>query len=196
MQLYKLMIFWDVNYFDLWNICDSLIRMAEKLLGKKLSNKSACDGVLRAIRSIIRSVELQSKMLDQKYGLTGPQLHILKELEGNQDITTSELAANISISQSTATIIIDRLVEKQLVERVRDTIDKRKWFIALTAKGRQLLQKFPPLLHSNFVEQFTLLPEWKQNQTLSVLQHVVAMFNSEALIEDSAPIIVSGKDLL
>lgn len=157
---------------------------------------SSCEGVLKAIRSIIRSVELQSKMLDQKYGLTGPQLFILKELEHNAIVTTSELANNVSISQSTATIIIDRLVEKQLVERTRDTVDKRKWFISLTIKGQQLLKNTPPLLHSNFVEQFEMLPEWRQNQTLSVMQHVVAMFNAPKFPDDSAPIITSGNDLL
>lgn len=160
-----------------------------------MHDNDTCKGVLKAIRSMIRAVEMQSKMLDQKYGLTGPQLLILKEIEHGAILTTSEIAHNISISQSTATIIIDKLVEKKYVERTRDTFDKRKWFIALTENGRELLKKTPPLLHHNFIEQFLALPEWKQNQTLAVLQHVVEMFKVD-LTNESAALITAGKDLM
>lgn len=156
---------------------------------------STCEGVLKAIRSIIRAVDLQSKMLDQSCGLTGPQLLICRELEHDSVITTSKLAAKVMISQSTATIIIDRLVEKGLVERIRDTIDKRKWFIALTSNGKQILKNAPSLLHTNFIEKFEKLPEWEQTQTLAALQRVVAMFQTPA-VADSAPIIAAGKDLI
>ncbi len=155
---------------------------------------SACEGVLKAIRSMIRAVDIQSKMLDQIYGLTGPQLLILKELEHNHSLTTSQLANNITISQSTATIIIDRLVEKQLVERIRDTQDKRRWFIAVTPQGQKLLKSAPSLLHTDFIERFEKLPAWEQSQTLAVMQRVVTMFNTQ-LVDDSAPILASGDSL-
>lgn len=160
-----------------------------------LRRGSTCENVLKSIRSIIRAVDLQSKMLDQHCGLTGPQLIILKELEHEKPLTTSTLANNISISQSTATIILDRLVKKQLVERTRDTVDKRKWFISLTPQGRETLVSAPPLLHSRFIEQFEELPDWEQSQILATLQRVVAMFNTQ-LVDESAPIIVAGENLL
>jgi len=156
---------------------------------------STCEGVLKAIRSIIRAADLQSKMLDLSCGLTGPQLIVLKELEANGVTTTSKLAKNISISQSTATIILDRLVSKQLVDRTRDTEDKRKWFISLTTEGRQILKDAPPLLQIEFIQQFEKLPDWEQTQTLSTLQRVVAMLNAQAMDADSAPIITTGETL-
>ncbi len=155
---------------------------------------SVCEGVLKAIRSIIRAVDLHSKMLDQSCGLTGPQLHILKGLDNDIVITTSKLANKVMISQSTATIIIDRLVEKELVARVRDTVDKRKWFISLTVKGKDILKSAPPLLNTNFIEKFEKLPDWEQSQTLASLQKVVAMIQNP-IIEDSSPIITIGEEL-
>lgn len=157
---------------------------------------STCEGVLKAIRSIIRAADLQSKTLDLSCGLTGPQLLIMRELENNGVTTTSKLAKNISISQSTATIIIDRLVKKQLVERSRDTVDKRNWFISLTEHGVKVVKDAPPLLQSAFIEQFNSMPEWEQHHTLAVLQRVVAMLNAQSMSNDSAPIITNGVDLL
>lgn len=165
------------------------------MIDLKLQQGSVCEGVLKAIRSIIRAVDLHSKMLDQSCGMTGPQLLILKELDNEILTTTSELANKVMISQSTATIIIDRLVEKGVVERIRDTIDKRKWFISLTNKGKEVLKNAPSLLHTSFIEQFEKLADWEQSQTLAALQRVVAMFQVPA-VDDSSPIITGGKDLV
>lgn len=98
---------------------------------------SVCEEVLKAIRAI----DMQSKMLHLRYGLTGPQLTALKEIQFQGVTTTSELANYISVSQSTATIIIDRLVEEELVSRTRDLDDKRKWFVSLTTPGQEGLAK-------------------------------------------------------
>ncbi len=38
------------------------------------------DSVLSTLRQIIRAIDLQSRQLAKKYGLTGPQLIILKEI--------------------------------------------------------------------------------------------------------------------
>jgi len=138
---------------------------------------SICEEVLKSIRSIIRAIDLQSKRLHLRFGLTGPQLVALKEINLQGVTTTSALASYISLSQSTATIIIDRLVENELVVRTRDTEDKRKWFISLTSHGKTTLKDAPPLLHSEFIEQFCLLPDWDQTQILATLQRVVAMLN-------------------
>lgn len=139
---------------------------------------SICEEVLKSIRSIIRAIDLQSKMLHLRFGLTGPQLVALKEISLQGVTTTTALATYISLGQSTTTIIIDRLVENELVVRTRDTEDKRKWFISLTSQGKKVLKDAPPLLKSEFVEQFELLPNWDQTQILSTLQRVVAMLSN------------------
>jgi DNA-binding MarR family transcriptional regulator len=157
---------------------------------RMLKRGSPCEEVLKAIRSIIRSVDLQSKVLDQQCGLTGSQLVVLKEIEKSDLITTSQLAKHILISQSTATLILDRLVEKQLVNRTRDTIDKRKWFISLTPKGKEFLKYAPASLQNDFIEHFEQLHDWEQNLTLAALQRVVSMFNTK-LADESAPILTN-----
>jgi DNA-binding MarR family transcriptional regulator len=136
----------------------------------------ACNEVLISIRKIIRAVDIHSKQLRLATGVTAPQLIILNEIQSNNNkITTTTLAENVSLSQSTVTNILDRLVENDLVIRKRDTVDKRMWFIELTKNGEAIVGNSHSLLQKAFVENFSSLPEWQQTQMLSTLQRIAAM---------------------
>ena len=52
------------------------------------------------------------------------------------------IAAYLSTSLSSATSMIDRLVEKNLVERAADTSDRRVVTCQLTAKGTEEMDRF------------------------------------------------------
>ncbi len=136
----------------------------------------ACYEVLTTIRKIIRAIDIHSKRLRLEAGVTGPQLIVLKEIQyNNGSITTTNLAANVSLSQSTVTNILDRLVEKNYVVRTRDNIDKRMWFLELTAAGKTVIDNSPSLLQKEFIDNFTTLPEWQQTQMIATLQHLASM---------------------
>ena len=148
-----------------------------------------CDIVLKSIRSLIRVVNTQAKELEQGYGVTGAQLVILQEIHKTPFVTTGKIAENLDISQSTATLILDKLENKGMVVRNRDLHDKRKWLLSLTKAGEKLLKKAPIPLHNEFISRFEQLPHWQQTQILSVLQQVVALFNSYHMVQESAAII-------
>lgn len=151
-----------------------------------------CNAVLRAIRQIIRAVDLNSKKLVQKCGLTTPQIVVLKELEQG-DLTGSELANRVSLSNATVTAIIDRLEKKEFVIRKRDTVDRRKVHISLTEKGLSLLSKAPSSLQENFVSQLDLLEDWEQSLILSSLQRVASMMNAQDL--EASPLLTPKESL-
>ncbi len=135
----------------------------------------ACHQVLIAIRKIIRSVDVYSKRLRLESGVTAPQLIVLKEVLHSEKITTTTIAENVSLSQSTVTNILDRLVNRNLVIRKRYSDDKRMWFIELTNEGEALARNSPSLLQQEFIDNFSSLPEWQQTQMLSTLQCIAAM---------------------
>lgn len=136
----------------------------------------ACYEVLTTIRKIIRAIDIHSKRLRLEAGVTGPQLIVLKEIHyNNGSITTTNLAANVSLSQSTVTNILDRLVEKNYVVRTRDSTDKRMWFLELTDEGKTVVENSPSLLQQEFIDNFTTLPEWQQTQMIATLQHLASM---------------------
>ncbi|NIR45917.1 MAG: winged helix-turn-helix transcriptional regulator [Gemmatimonadetes bacterium] len=148
---------------------------------------AACHAVLVALRRIARGLDLHSRYLSQHYGLTGPQLLLLRELTGGDNGTVGRLAEAISVSQATLTGIIDRLERKGLVRRRRDQADKRRVVVEVTGTGRRALQSPPSLLQDSFVEKFTRLEAEEQAQILASLERLLAMMEPErASISDPA----------
>jgi len=146
--------------------------------------------VVAALRRIIRAIDLHSHSLVHRFGLTGPQLVVLKELIECAPQTVSELAASVSLSQATVTGILDRLERKAMVVRTRDAADKRRVLVTPTAAADEVLAGAPPLLQEHFTDAFVRLPDWEQNQILSSLQRIVALM--EAGDVEAGPILTTG----
>ena len=151
-------------------------------------NKS--DEVLKTLRRIIRVIDLHSKKLVQKYGLTGPQMLVLKELLSLNELPVSVLAKNVSLSHATVTSMLDRLEKKGYIKRTRDHKDKRKIFVKATIMAEKVFETAPNLLQENFVEVFYKLEDWEQTLILSSLQRVASMMGAKKL--DAAPILAVG----
>ena len=146
--------------------------------------------VLIALRRIIRAIDIRSRALVTHYGLTGPQLVVLRQLCSQDGVSVGELARAIHLSQATVTGILDRLTKRELVRRERSVGDRRRVQIWLTEAGRRLLADAPPLLQEEFTEQFDNLEDWEQTQILSAIQRVVAMMEAKHI--DATPILTTG----
>lgn len=153
-----------------------------------LQNNS--DIVVSTLRQIIRAIDLQSKKLTKRYGLTGPQLIVLKEIYKGSDRPISSIAREVSLSQATVTSILDRLEQQGFATRQRSSQDKRKVNILLTEKSEKILDTNPSLLQEEFTDEFEKLEEWEKNMIISSLQRMVSMLNAEKI--DSPPLLVSG----
>ncbi|NAZ46961.1 MarR family transcriptional regulator [Vibrio toranzoniae] len=145
------------------------------------------DEILVAIRQIIRAIDLHSKKLSKEYGMTGPQLILMRAIQEMGNVTIKELSNQTNVSQATTTTIIDRLELNGYVQRVRSSSDRRKVHANLTDKGQELLNNAPPPLQDNFVKKFQTLEPWEQSLLLSSMQRVSAMMNAEDI--DAAPVL-------
>lgn len=143
--------------------------------------------LLIALRKIIRAIDLHSKQLSKTSGLTSPQLLIMLEIEKRSGINSGQVAKIVNLSPATVTNILDRLENKGLVSRIRDTQDKRKVGLFLTDNGLSLLQKAPQALQEHFIEKFSNLAEWEQSQLLSSMERLSEMMNADNI--DAAPLL-------
>ncbi|CAH8189405.1 MarR family winged helix-turn-helix transcriptional regulator [Vibrio aestuarianus] len=152
--------------------------------------------VLIAIRQIIRATDLHSKKINKDFGLTSPQLLLMREIKSSENVTIRQLSSNTNMSQATATSILDRLEKRGLITRQRDQQDKRKVHALLTTEGNQLLLNAPTLLQDNFIDQFQALSSWEQTLILSSLQRISSMMKNPE-IETSAllPILEANDPL-
>lgn len=148
------------------------------------------DDVLIALRRLIRAVDLHSRYLSKHFGLTGPQLIILRELAQSGQMSPGEMAAAVSLSQATVTGITDRLEKRGLITKQKHTADRRKVIIRPTDACRQLLAQAPPPIQESFLNQFGKLKTWEQAMILSSLQRLVEMIDAEDI--QAAPLLAAG----
>lgn len=146
-----------------------------------------CEDVLIALRQIVRAIDLHSKKLVQRHGVTGPQMLVLKKLAEAAPVAVGELARRASLSQATITDILDRMERRNLVLRMRSKTDKRRVLVTVTPDGEQLLANSPPLLQDGFIAEFCKLPTWERTAMLATVQRIAAMMNAEHL--DAAPLL-------
>lgn len=148
------------------------------------------DAILITLRQIIRAIDLHSKILTRRHGLTGPQLIVLKAIHEWKDLNVSQLANKISLSPATVTTILDRLEKLQFVQRVRNASDKRKVNIILTERAEKVMEEAPNLLQEDFINRFEKLKDWEKLQLMSSLKRISEMMNAEDIA--SPPVLFSG----
>lgn len=71
-------------------------------------------------------------------GITIKQLRVLSSLSGADERTLTELADEFEVSLPTMSGIVDKLVRRELVERVVDEEDQRSRRLGLTAFGHSV----------------------------------------------------------
>src|SRR5690348_3877291 len=105
--------------------------------------KAEVDQIFEAVVYLYTESRRITKELARRVQLTGPQLTVVKILEGIGDISLSELSDKIRAQNSTVTGIIDRMEREGLVQRARSTEDRRVVHIRLTEKGERLARDIP-----------------------------------------------------
>lgn len=143
--------------------------------------------LLIALRKVIRAIDLHSKHLSKTSGLTSPQLLIMLEIDKTSGVNSSQVAKTVNLSAATVTNILDRLENKNLISRVRDTQDKRKVGLYLTDDGKAILLNAPQALQEHFIENFANLAAWEQSQLLSSMERIAQMMDADEI--DAAPLL-------
>lgn len=103
-----------------------------------------------------------------KFDLTMPQFNILRILRGANDSISVNMVKDRMIEKSpNTTRLMDKLIEKNLMERVRCDKDRRVVYVAITDKGQELLAEIDRTFESShlFAEKLTA----EEAETLSNL---------------------------
>ena len=109
---------------------------------------------LAEIRYQIRRFLRFSEHAAREAGLVPQQHQLLLALKGlppGRKATISELAERLQIQHHSTVELIDRLVERGLIKRLRDETDQRRVIIHLTPEGEQVLRRLS-LLHRHELE--------------------------------------------
>ena len=99
--------------------------------------------VLGEFRLIFKSARKHFNSVQERAGVSGAQLWVLSAIGRMPGIRVTELAKSMSIHQSTASNLVERLERGNLILRQRDEEDQRVVRLVLTTAGRQIVENAP-----------------------------------------------------
>ncbi|MBE0448032.1 MAG: MarR family transcriptional regulator [Actinobacteria bacterium] len=97
------------------------------------------DEILDRLLSVLRKSRPQH--ISRILGISRAEHHALRILSANEGCDISTFAANVGVSQPTATVTVDRLVDAGFVARTSCTNDRRVTRLHLTDKGRDIVER-------------------------------------------------------
>lgn len=140
-------------------------------------------GVLRAFRTIFASARTHDAEVRRIAGIAGSQLWALSEIGRESAMRVNDLSERMALHQTTASNLVNALVERRLVRRARDTADQRVVHLHLTADGKRMLLRAPGPYTGLLVDALRHLGESELaalNESLSRLVQVLRGVDEEA----------------
>lgn len=102
------------------------------------------------------------------------QLHVLLFLKNHTSVHMAEIAQNFHIETPTATSLLNKLVEMDLVARTADAKDRRVVHVALTTKGEEVLTEAMEQRNKKLHTMLSYVPENDKEKLLMILEQIVA----------------------
>jgi DNA-binding MarR family transcriptional regulator len=124
---------------------------------------------LRLIWAIDEGVQKTSKRMQRTLGVTGPQRFALRLIGLFPGLTVARLAEWMCVHPSTVSGIVERLVQRELVDRRTDPRDRRRAFLGLTGKGRALVGHSRGTIEAAIKQALSGLPKQRLDHARAVL---------------------------
>lgn len=104
--------------------------------------------------------------------ISKPELLALEFISKDEGLMMSEIGRRLDITLSTATGIIDRLIEKKLVKRERNHGDRRVVRVLLTDKGRKTNEAYQDQKKEIFGMILDVLDPREQGELIKIFEKI------------------------
>jgi len=133
------------------------------------------------IHKLLNVFEYKSEYQRKTSAIQPQDMYILERIYCSKKTTIKKLTQQYGIPPSTLTGIIDRLENKELIERLRTNIDRRAIELIATPKGKTIVEKHikEDILFSNHFFN-TLEPE-KKEKLKELLEEVLDNIHIDSL---------------
>lgn len=132
--------------------------------------------LIHSLRELNQSIYQATRKEVEMSGVTQIQLLALRRLHQHTSIGLNELADLMHMSPSTASGVVDRLVQAALVVREHSDHDRRAIVLNLTEEGKQLVTKTSELI-LNKLSPLLNLSEEDFHHLLHIHEQLVEMLH-------------------
>jgi DNA-binding MarR family transcriptional regulator len=138
----------------------------------KTSNNDARQ-VLDSLRRIVRSLRIASRVAEKQVGVSAAQLFLLQRLAEVPSASVNELAERTLTHQSSASVVISKLVDRGLIERSHSATDARRLELSVTPTARKLLRKAPHIAQDALIDALARMKKSQVKQLARLLAEFV-----------------------
>ncbi|WP_281981264.1 MarR family winged helix-turn-helix transcriptional regulator [Azonexus hydrophilus] len=114
--------------------------------------------VLQQFRLIYGSMRQHFRLVEERCGMSGSQMWVLQEVQRTPEIGIGELAARLGIHQSTCSLLVDKLVSSECLEKRKQQRDQRRVGLVLAKRGREALAALPGPAEGILPEALAAIP--------------------------------------
>lgn len=132
--------------------------------------------ILNSIRQLVRALRLFDREAQSKHGISAAQMFVLHTLSEEEALSLNELSERTATDQSSASVVVQRLVEAGLVSRTQNPQDRRHVELRLTTKGRTVIRRSPPPAQQKIIDAVAAMPARDRKAFAGMLEAFVEGF--------------------
>jgi DNA-binding MarR family transcriptional regulator len=137
--------------------------------------------VLKQFRAVFSAVKQHFQQVENICQVSGAQLWALAVVARQPGLRVSELARAMAVHQSTASNLVDRLVELKLVQKNRSHYDQRVVHLTPTPEGVELIEKAPQPLEGALPSALDKLSPEDLEQLNRLLKHLLLILKTSRI---------------
>lgn len=145
------------------------------------------------LADVSRLMRLRFDARAREIGLTRAQWRVLTQLRRREGINQTALAEIIEIEPISLGRHIDRLVEKNFVERRPDPRDRRAWRLYLTPEAQPVMDRLRVLSNANRKEVLQGIPDEQSEALIETLLKIKSNLTSLEAGEPAADVEAKTK---
>ena len=163
------------------NILCAIFPTVGKRMADRISRNVAIFQTMQSLRRIFKALQDYSHEVSSQYGITGPQLWVLKTVLEDENLSVGKLSEKMYLHPSTISGVIDRLERKGYVSRDRDREDRRIVMVQLTPRGKRLAKRAPNPVQGKMIHGLRQLRKEKLTFIHQSVQTLVDIMEAQNL---------------
>ena len=136
--------------------------------------------VFNALRRLVHTLHSASRDTERRMGVTSAQLFVLTQLRLSPSLSINALAERTMTHQSTVSVVVQRLVDRRLVKKIRSTQDRRRVELTLTPAGTALLRRAPEVMQLRLVRAIKELASTDREVLARAVSQLVTSVGGDA----------------
>ena len=134
----------------------------------------------RVFSELARGYQFRDRNETCRHGISVSQCYALEWIDEREAVTMGELANALHLDLSTVTRAIDQLVQRRLVKRESDALDRRICRIRCTAKGSKLIGTIRTEITARHRSILAELSPDARKGTIEAISSLLEIFNSRS----------------